>query len=79
MGRNGHNCLDPSLSVETANFETPPLIAMAIPMNASIVLSQERGDLQRSLSLQTGSVYTALKGRHGSNSIGHVVWPTHVF
>ena len=75
----GTNASIPFLSVEKANFETPPLIAMAIQMNALMVLSQERGDLQRSLSLQTGSVYTALKGRHGSNSVGHVVWATHVF
>ena len=65
MGHNGHNCLDPSLSVEKANFETPPLIAMAIQMNASIVLSQEQEDLQRSLSLPTGSVYTALEDGYG--------------
>ena len=62
----GTNASIPFLSVEKANFETPPLIAMAIQMNASIVLSQEQEDLQRSLSLPTGSVYTALEDGYGS-------------
>jgi hypothetical protein len=51
---------------------------MAIQMNTLMVLSIERGDLQGGLQLPTGSVYTALKGRHGSNSVGHYVWATHV-
>ena len=68
-----------SIGCNCFGFQHTTIAIMAILTNASMVVSQERGDLQRSLQLPTGSVYTALKGRHGSNSVGHFVWATHVF